>query len=364
MSGWFSFRRMSAVLGVEAKQVWFDRAALFLIFGMPILQLLLYGYAVNLEPKHVNVAIACYPGPVADRAQDAVERNPAVHLIGPIGAPGQARLAVKQGRAVVGLELAWSNEDQRVEADIVADASDPATVRPAVAALQSAIQKDALATYAGDSAPVLKVDWMFAPEEKPSWATAPGLVGVIVMVTMLFLGALSLVRERERGTWETLLATPIRPAEALVGKLTPYLAIGLMQTVLLLGLTHLLFDVPLPLGSLALILLSPILGGTYLLLGFTFSALAQTQIQAVQASVGVYLPSLLLSGFLFPFDGMPDWAKAIGECLPLTHYIRASRQMLLRGDSMTVLWPQVWPILVFAAAALALALAAYRRRLD
>ena len=364
MTGGFSPRRMAAVLVIEAKEVLFDRSALFLIFALPIFQLVLYGYAISLYPKHVNLAVACEPGPIADRAETMVGHDPAIRLIGPIGDPGTARLAVKQGKAQVGLELTWSSDDQKLSAEVVADASDPATVRPAVAALENAFQQAALTTYAGDSAPDLRVQWMFSPNEKPSWAVAPGLVGVIVMISMLFLGAMSLVRERERGTWETLLATPVTPAEALTGKLAPYLVIGLIQTVVLLGLVHILFDVPLPPGTLALIAVAPLFGSAYLLLGFAISALAQTQMQAVQAAVGVYLPSLLLSGFMFPFDGMPDWAKAVGECLPLTHYIRASRQILLRQDSASAILPQLPAILLFAAASLILALVAYRRRLD
>jgi ABC-2 type transport system permease protein len=360
----FSLRRMTAVLMVEGKELLFDRSALFLILALPIIQLLLYGYAISLYPKHVTLAVACAPGPIADRAENMIGSDPAIHLIGPVGAPGTARLAVKQGKAVVGMELAWSSEDQKLTAEIIADASDPSTARPAVAALENGFQQAALTTYAGDSAPDLKVQWMFSPAERPSWAVAPGLVGIIVMISMLFLGAMSLVRERERGTWETLLATPVTPAEALIGKLTPYLATGLFQTIMLLGLIHWLFAVPLPLGTLALVAATPLFASAYLLLGFTFSALAQTQMQAVQAAVGIYLPSLLLSGFLFPFEGMPDWAKAVGECLPITHYIRASREILLRQDGAVALLPQLPPIALFAAASLVLALVAYRRRLD
>jgi ABC-2 type transport system permease protein len=187
---------------------------------------------------------------------------------------------------------------------------------------------------------------------------------VIVMVTMLFLGALTLVRERERGSWETLLATPVEPAEALVGKLAPYVVIGLIQTIGLLALVHRLFGVPLPLAAWALLAATPLFVASYLVLGFAFSALAHTQIQAVQAAAFCYLPSILLSGFMFPFDGMPRWAQIVGEVMPLTHYIRATRDILLRGEAPASVWGDMAPVLIFTGLASAAALVCYRRRLD
>jgi ABC-2 type transport system permease protein len=212
--------------------------------------------------------------------------------------------------------------------------------------------------------PSVSIVWLHDPKDHPAWRIAPGLVGVIVMITMLFLGALTLVRERERGSWETLLATPVRPAEALVGKLSPYLVIGVVQTGAMLALIHWLFQVPLPSGAWALMALTVVFDSAYLVLGFAISAIVQTQLQAVQAAVFVYLPSLLLSGFLFPFDGMPRWAQWIGEAFPLTHYIRATRELLLRGDPPASAWGHAAPMLVFAAIAFAAAILLYRRRLD
>jgi ABC-2 type transport system permease protein len=184
------------------------------------------------------------------------------------------------------------------------------------------------------------------------------------MITMLFLGAITLVRERERGSWESLLATPVRPAEALVGKLAPYLVIGVTQTVCLLGIVHALFGVPLPAATWALVAATPLFVSAYLVLGFAFSTLAQTQIQAVQAASFAYLPSILLSGFMFPFDGMPDWARAVGEAIPLTHYIRATRDVLLRGLGPAAVWSHMAPIAAFTALAFLVAVVSYRRRLD
>jgi ABC-2 type transport system permease protein len=192
----------------------------------------------------------------------------------------------------------------------------------------------------------------------------PGLVGVIVMISTLMLGALTLVRERERGSWEALLATPVDALDALVGKLTPYVLIGTLQGAIVFGIARLLFDLPLPAGLGALLSALPLYAGAHLILGFALSALADNQMQAVQGAVFFYLPSMLLSGFMFPFQGMPAWAQAIGEMLPLTHFVRATRGVLLKGDGAALVWHEMWPVALFALAATALALAAYRRRLD
>jgi ABC-2 type transport system permease protein len=178
------------------------------------------------------------------------------------------------------------------------------------------------------------------------------------------LGALTLVRERERGSWEALLATPVDALDALVGKLTPYVLIGTLQGVIVFGIARLLFELPLPAGLGALLGALPLYAGAHLILGFALSALADNQMQAVQGAVFFYLPSMLLSGFMFPFQGMPAWAQAIGEMLPLTHFVRATRGVLLKGYGAALVWHEMWPVALFALAATALALAAYRRRLD
>ena len=192
----------------------------------------------------------------------------------------------------------------------------------------------------------------------------PGLIGVVAMISMLLLGALTLVRERERGSWETLLATPVDAMDALVGKLSPYLIIGIGQAVLVIYIARLLFELPLTGDLWALLLVVPLYAAAHLILGFAFSALAGSQMQAVQGAVFFYLPSMILSGFLFPFQGMPAWAQAIGEALPLTHFIRATRGVFLRGEGMAVVLPEMWPVAVFALIAAVLALTAYRYRID
>ncbi len=357
-------KRIGAVARVESLQLVRDRASLVLIFLLPIFQILLYGYAINLEPRHVVLALATDEPRLIDQAMDAIKATPILTLLKPVGPAGSAEQAVKDGRAQIGVEVGRDPETRAVAVRIIADAGDPAEVRPAVGVLQMGLWRTVAEVYAQDQTPTVSTEWLRNPKDETAWTVAPGLIGMIVMVTMLFLGSLTLVRERERGSWETLLATPVRPAEALVGKLAPYLAIGLMQTVMLLGIIHVLFHVPLPPATLALLVVTPVFVGAYLILGFAISAVAHTQIQSVQAAVFCYLPSLMLSGFMFPFNGMPSWAQWVGNALPLTHYIRATRDVLLRGAPAGAIWPEMAPIAAFGAVAALVAVACYRRRLD
>jgi ABC-2 type transport system permease protein len=184
------------------------------------------------------------------------------------------------------------------------------------------------------------------------------------MISMLMLGALTLVRERERGSWETLLATPVDAVDALVGKLSPYLIIGTVQAGVVICIARLLFNLPVTGNLLALLIAVPLYSAAHLILGFTFSALAENQLQAIQGAVFFYLPSMFLSGFMFPFLGMPAWARNIGEMLPLTHFVRTTRGVLLKGAGASVVASEMAPVAMFTLVAAALALAAYRRRID
>lgn len=363
-----SLRRIAAVARVESLLLITDRALLSIILVMPIVQILLYGYAISFNPRHIPFALAANDVEAAQPALDMLGKNQAVRLIGPVGQPGSAEAAVKSGAAEIGLELRKSAPGVHASAQVFADAGDPTTVAPATGVIETRIWREIARNYAAEDAPDVSIRWVHNGTTSASvndgWSVAPGLVGMIVMISMLFLGSFTLVREREHGSWETLLATPTTPADALLGKLAPYLAIGLFDTVILLGLVHLLFAVPLPGATWALVALAPLYAGAYLILGFTFSAMARTQMQAAQGAIFFYLPSLLLSGFLFPFQGMPGWARAIGEAMPLTHYLRATRDVLIRGRGPEAALAEAWPILLFGAIAVVFALAAYRRRLD
>jgi ABC-2 type transport system permease protein len=237
-------------------------------------------------------------------------------------------------------------------------------VRPALAALENAYWRHAAQLYAIGPVPSVSVEWLYNPEGRTAWTIVPGLAGVVVMISMLMLGALTLVRERERGSWETLLATPVDAVDALIGKLSPYIIIGTVQAAVVICIARLLFILPVTGDLWALLIAVPLYSAAHLILGFAFSALAKSQLQAIQGAVFFYLPSMLLSGFMFPFLGMPAWARSIGETLPLTHFVRAARGVLLKGEGASLVACEMAPVAMFTLVAAALALAAYRRRID
>ncbi len=363
-----TLRRIAAVARVESLLLITDKALLSIILIMPIFQILIYGYAINFNPRHIPFALAADDVEAAQPALDMLGKSDAIRLIGRVGRPGSAEAAVRTGKAEIGVEIRKSGVGGHASAQVFADAGDPTTVWPAARAIETRIWREVARNYAAEDVPDVGVRWVHngtsSATVNEGWAIGPGLVGMIVMISMLFLGAFTLVREREHGSWETLLATPTTPGDAMLGKLAPYLAIGVTHTVILLGLVHVLFEVPLPPSTWALVALAPFYAGAYLILGFAFSALARTQMQAAQSVVFFYLPSLLLSGFMFPFRGMPAWARAVGEAMPLTHYLRATRDILIRGRGAEAVLAEAWPILLFGAVSMAFALLAYRRRLD
>ncbi|HEY3813630.1 MAG TPA: ABC transporter permease [Caulobacteraceae bacterium] len=368
----FSFRRVGAIAKVESKRLVNDVFLLSIIFVLPVVQTLLYGYAINLNPQHLPLAIASNDRELVQPAVDQIKLSKIVYLTGPVGAPGTAERAVRNGTALIGLEARAPQGTTPLTVTVYADAGDPQTVGHALASIEAGlwrgVARNYAQNYAAETPPDVKTAWVHgaasSPEVPDSWFVTPGLIGNIVMISMLFLGAFTLVRERESGSWETLLAMPVTPMDALMGKLTPYLAIGTLNTVILLVMVKFLFGLPLPPAAWALAAAAPVFAASYLILGFACSALAQNQLQAGQAAVFIYLPSLILSGFLFPFAGMPRWAKIIGEILPLTHYVRASRDVLIRGYGPMSVVTHMEPVLLFTVGATALAVFAYRRRLS
>jgi ABC-2 type transport system permease protein len=331
----------------------------------------LFGYAVNLDPKPVPMVLSRGSDGVGPRLQGALDETGYFSIVADDLDAAGATAAVAEGRALVGIELPlpldYDDPDAAAEpARIVVDGTDPAAVRPALAALERAWWRESLraCSIGGRAGPDVDVEWLHNPAVRTDWAIVPGLVGVIVMISMLMLGALTLVRERERGTWEALLATPVDALDALLGKLSPYLFLGTVQAGIVLALARILFDLPVTGSLVALLLAIPLFALAHLVLGFAFSALADSQMQAIQGAVLFYLPSMLLSGFLFPFQGMPGWAKAIGEALPLTHFLRATRGVLLGGAGLEAVALELVPVAAFAGAAGGLALVAYRRRID
>lgn len=354
-----SLRRVRAVMWLELFYILRDRTSRALLVGVPALQLVLFGYAVDLDPHGVTLAIS---GEVSPALLDLVGAGGRFRVVASGLPPGGAEQMVDDGRALVGIELpaadAPAGEAPAAAARVIADAADPAAVRPALAALQAAFLQRVVAADHLGGGPRIDVEWRYNPEGRTAWAVVPGLAGAVVMISMLMLGALTLVREREQGTWDSLASSPACAAEVLAGKLLPYMAFGVVQSGLVVLLAHLLFALPVR-GSLTpLLLASALTAAAYLAVGFAVSAVTRTQMQAMQGAVFLYLPSMLLSGFMFPFEGMPRWAQAVGTAFPLTHFVRVARDVLLRGADGRA-WTEVGWLAALAALCVAGAVAAY-----
>jgi ABC-2 type transport system permease protein len=255
---------------------------------------------------------------------------------------------------------------------VEADATDPAATSNALAALAQ-IARDALVrdldgplSHLRGGAPAFEIilHRRYNPEVITQYNIVPGLIGTILTMTMVIMTSLAMTRERERGTMENLLAMPVRPVEVMLGKIVPYILVGYVQVAVILLAARYLFSVPLE-GSLTLLsIVLVVFIAANLSVGFTFSTLAANQLQAMQMAFFFFLPSILLSGFMFPYRGMPEWAQTLGEVLPLTHFLRIVRGILLKGNDGPTVWPELWPLLAFTAAAMLVALARYRRTLD
>ena len=360
--------RMLAVARVEILHLIHDRTTISLILLVPAIQIVLFGYAVNLDPRHIPIAIAGDHYAGMDQVYRAIEETGYFMILADGLKPGAAQRMVAQGKALVGIELPRADpSDDRapsVEPKVFVDGTDLEAVRPALAALEDAYWQHVAQLYAVGPVPSVNVEWLYNPEGRTAWTIVPGLAGVIVMISMLMMGALTLVRERERGSWEALLATPVDEIDALVGKLSPYVIIGTVQAGVVICIARWLFDLPVTGDLWPLLIAVPLYSAAHLIVGFAFSALADSQLQAIQGAVFFYLPSMLLSGFMFPFQGMPPWAQSIGQTLPLTHFVRATRGVLLKGEGASLVAYEMAPVALFTLAATALALLAYRRRID
>jgi ABC-2 type transport system permease protein len=353
-----SLTRILAVARIETLRLLVDRPSLGLILLVPGLQLILFGYAVNLAPKNIPIVISRSCDAHRPLVRETVADTGSFRLIATDDKTYTVDEYIFRGRASVAIDCRAGEPPH-----LLADASNPSAIGPAVALLEAALLREVLQA-ALPMQPSVRVQWLYNPDSRTAWSLAPGLVGVVVMITMLMLGALTLVRDREEGSWEGLLATPVTALNAMVGKLAPYVVVGVSQAAIVIALARVLFELP-ALGNVAMLLLaSAVFALAHLTLGFALSALARTQIQAIQAAVFFYLPSMLLSGFMFPFDGMPRWARTLGNALPLTHFVRSARGVLLKGYGASEVLAETWPIAVFACLAACIAIASYRRRLN
>ena len=373
-----SWRRLLAVMLKEFTQLRRDRLTFAMMIGVPLLQLTLFGFAINGDPRRLPTVVIAQENSVFTRSLlHALENSGYFRIVASSTDPRIADAALADGRAQFALTVpaGFARDLQRGEHPrllVEADATDPSATGPAIAALQglvgSALAHDLtgpLAPPAPAAAPFeLVIQRRYNPEGVTQYNIVPGLMGVILTMTLIMMTALGITREVERGTMENLLATPVQPIEVMVGKIAPYVLIGYVQVAVILGCARWLFDVPF-VGSAAVLMLATLVFiAANLTVGITISSVARNQTQAMQLTFFFFLPSLLLSGFMFPFRGMPDWAQAIGEALPLTHFLRIVRGVMLKGSSLAETWPHLWPLLLFTALVLGVGLKRFRRTLD
>jgi ABC-2 type transport system permease protein len=374
----FSPGRFWAIVAKEFVQMRRDRLTFAMMVAIPIMQLVLFGYAINADPKALPTAVIVNDhSPYARSFLAAMEHSGYFRIVRALENEAQADHALASGEVqfVVTVPQQFARRLERGERPVLlveADAADPAATSNALAALaalnHTALWRDLTGPLASLQ-PVpppfeVRVHRRYNPEAITQYNIVPGLIGTILTMTMVMMTALAMTRERERGTMENLLATPVRPIEVMTGKIAPYIVVGYTQVVIILIAARLLFDVPMA-GSLALLSLGLVLFiAANLAVGFTFSTLARNQLQAMQMAFFFFLPSILLSGFMFPFRGMPVWAQWIGEVLPLTHFLRILRGILLKGNGWMDIAPNVWPIALFLAVMAGIALHRYRETLD
>ncbi|WP_415914101.1 ABC transporter permease [Paraburkholderia sp. J12] len=374
----FSLARWWSVVLKEFLQLRRDRITFAMIVGLPIVQLTLFGYAINTDPKHLPTAIVIGEDSVFSRSFVAGMKNSAYFdVVETLPDEAAARHALARGTVqfVLSIPVDFSRRLLRGEKPsllLEADATDPTAIASALAALPGLVgpvaAKDLTGSLAhlngGAAAFDVQVHRLYNPEGITQYNVVPGLMGVILTMTMVMMTGLAITRERERGTMENLLATPVLPVEVMTGKIVPYIAIGLIQATIIVLAARFVFHVPFA-GSLVALYLSALLFiAANLTVGITISSLAQNQLQAMQLTVFYFLPSLLLSGFMFPFGGMPRWAQFIGNLLPLTYFNRLVRGVLLKGNGWVDLWPSVWPLGIFTVIVMGVAVRFYRRTLD
>lgn len=374
----FSVQRTLAIFIKEFQQMMRDRLTFAMAIGVPIIQLVLFGYAINTDPKGLPTAIvSADTGPMARSIAAALQNTGYFKVTHQSASEVEGEALIESGdvQFMIAIPPDFSRRVVRGERPailVAVDATDPSASGNAIAALSQlasqALARDLtgpLRTQNTNAPPYdIRIHRRYNPEGLSRYNIVPGLIGTILTMTMVMLTGLAMTRERERGTMENLLATPVRPFEVMAGKILPYIVIGYIQLTVILAAAALLFEVPMEGSFVLLITMIGVFMLANLGVGFTFSTLARNQLQAMQMTFFFFLPSMLLSGFMFPFRGMPQWAQWIGEVLPLTHFLRIVRGILLKGNGLSQVLPELWPMLAFLAVAGIIALKRYRQTLD
>jgi ABC-2 type transport system permease protein len=374
----FSFRRFRAIIDKEFLQMRRDRVTLAMMIGIPIVQMVVFGYAINSDPKHLPTAILAADQSVFSRTiTSAMQNSRYFQIVKTVDTEAEADLLIEEGDVQFVLSIPEQFDRRLIRGEepallLTADATDPAATSNALSAFRllaaNALNRDLdgpLRHLKSGTDPLrIILHPRFNPEAITQYNIVPGLMGVVLTMTLVIITALAITRERERGTMENLLSTPVKPIEVMIGKIIPYIVVGYIQMGVIILAGRYLFRVPM-IGSLPLLLgVSLLFIAANLGVGLTFSTLARNQLQAVQMAFFFFLPSILLSGFMFPFRGMPVWAQRVGEILPLTHFLRIVRGILLKGNAIHQILPNLWPIAVFLIIALTVGLIRYHRTLD
>lgn len=373
---WFSGYRFWAVVTKEFIQMRRDRLTFGMMVGIPLIQLVLFGFAINMDPKNLPLAVLAADHSEFSRSFiQALQNSQYFQLAQVASTEAEAERWMREGEVqfIVNIPADFARRLQRGERPALlmeADATDPTATSNALAAVS------ALASFPHDlhgplqglqnQPPVVEVRLhrRYNPEGVTQYNIVPGLMGVILTMTLIMQTGLAMTRERERGTMENLLATPVRPFEVMAGKIIPYVLVGYIQVTLILLAAYFIFRVPI-VGSLTLLYaVTLVFIVANLSVGLMFSTIAKNQMQAMQMTFFFFLPSLMLSGFMFPFRGMPQWAQNIGNLLPLTHFLRLVRGIMLKGNDLLDSLPQLWPIALFLCVVIVLGLKRYRKTLD
>ncbi|MFO1184425.1 MAG: ABC transporter permease [Bauldia sp.] len=373
-----SLSRIGAVMAKEFIQMRRDRLTFAMIIGVPIVQLILFGFAINTDPKQLpTMIVAGEQGPIVRGIVTGMQNSGYFDVLSDTASEDEAHAALARGDIAYAVTVPLGFERRIVRGErpqliVEADATDPSAAAGGVSALPEIVRRAIAAEATGPLARAqpgglpaeLVVHRLYNPEGITRYNIVPGLLGVILTMTTIMMTAMALTREVERGTMENLLAMPARPAEIMIGKIVPYVGFGFLQVGVILTAGEVLFHVPL-VGSIGtLLVLTLLFIAANVTLGYTISTVARSQMQAMQMTFFVFLPSILLSGFMFPFRGMPDWAQAIGQAIPLTHYLRIVRGVMLKGTDYADLSDQIWPLAAFLAVVMTVSLLRYRRTLD
>jgi ABC-2 type transport system permease protein len=374
----FSLARFSAVFFKEFVQMRRDRLTFAIMIMVPIMQLVLFGYAINTDPRHMALVVVARETSSFQRSLLAsLKASSFFDIVGEVTDAGTAEAMMQAGHTSFILEIPAGFEERLVAGKrpqllLAADATDPVASGGAL----GAIDRIAAAAFAPHFVGALQFlaaapppyDLVVQRRYNPAGATAlnivPGLLGIILTMTLVMMSSIGLTREAERGTLETLLSTPVRPLEVMIGKTTPYIFIGAIQISIVLIAARLLFDVPFEGPAIALLAGLSLFVAVNLILGFLISTAAKSQLQAMQMTFFLFLPSILLSGFMFPFRAMPVWARGIGEVLPITHFLRIVREVMLKGAGPAEIAGDLWPLALMLFVLSAVALVRYRRTLD